>query len=530
MGIKSDAYTLKVSWLLIAAFSLFRLIYSGTFLLAPDEANYWQWGRHIAWGYHDQAPMIAWVVNLSTGIFGHWEMSVRLPSVLAMAAASAYAVAIAGRWLGPRTALGTALLTQSMLEFNIGGLLATADGLQAAAWAGASYHSARSFEEDKWPQWMLSGLWFGFGMLSKYTMIIFLPCLLLFALLTPDHRQKLASAKPYAALALGFVMFSPVILWNAANSWNSVRHVMFLGGANQSLSIHWQFFGDYLASQAALLSPLVFVLILLAWVLAFNKPVWRGHWIYRFLCFTSLPMVGGFALLSLHTRIYGNWPGAGFLTASVLAAAFFFAKKDFDGQKMMPLRMGCKLWPWAIGTSYAITFLVLLQVAVPVLPIPARLDRTSTELQGWRELGEKTGNIAAAMPRPEKTFVFGLRYQTASELAFYVSGRPETVSINKWKRPNVYDYWWEDKDLLGWDAVGVTEQPDSHIGKLNQVFTDIEPPIKLAIYRDAFWQNSGKALSDKKPVKVYYLYRAFGFKGGLRWDPPDPSDIRAATR
>ena len=58
------------------------------------------------------------------------------------------------------------------------------------------------------------------------------------------------------------------------------------------------------------------------------------------------------------------------------------------------------------------------------------------------------------MPAPERTFIFGLRYQTASEMAFYTPGKPHTVSINRWKRPNVYDYWWTDADLLGWDAVG----------------------------------------------------------------------------
>jgi undecaprenyl-diphosphatase len=128
------------------------------------------------------------------------------------------------------------------------------------------------------------------------------------------------------------------------------------------------------------------------------------------------------------------------------------------------------------------------------------------------------------MPNPEKTFLFGLRYQVASELAFYTPGQPQTVSINKWGRPNVYDYWWKDEDLIGWDAVGVTYDPESHTKRLNQTFDHVDPPIKLKIYRDPVFTKTG---SIRKPVTIFYLYRAYGFKGGLRWVPPVTSDIRA---
>ena len=518
---------MKAAWVWVIGFTLFRLVYSGTFLLAPDETNYWQWSRHMAWGYHDQAPMIAWMIHLCTLIFGHGEIGVRMPSVLAMGVASAYMILIAGRWIGPSAALGAAILSQSLLEFNVGGLMATSDALQAAAWGGAAYHLARAFEKDKWSQWLIAGLWFGFGILSKYTMVIFLPSVFLYSILSDVHRKRLATIKPYAGLLLGFALFLPVIFWNAGNNWNSVRHVAFLGGANESLSIHWNFFGDYIASQAALLSPLVFILVVLAWALASKKRHTQVNWIYSYLFFTSFPMVAGFALLSLHTRVYGNWPGAGYLTATILVAALFADKAAHPETRTRSLSLGKRLWPWAVGTSYLITFLVLLQVLLPVLPIPAKLDRTSTELQGWQQLGKQAGDLARSMPRPGETFFFGLRYQTASELAFYTPGQPETVSINKWKRPNVYDYWWEDEDLLGWDAVGVTDDPESHLKRLTQVFDRVNPPETLNIYRNSIWSQMSAADPAGTPVKTYYLYRAYGFKGGLRWDPPDHSDIRA---
>ena len=523
MSAKSDRFYINAAWIWIIGFALFRYGYSGQFLLVPDETNYWQWSRHLAFGYHDQAPLIAWTIKLATSILGHTETGVRLPSVFALFVASAYLILIARRYVGAYAAWATALMSQAILEFNVGGLLATPDGLQAAAWAGASYHVARAYEEDGWAQWLLGGLWFGIGMLSKYTMILFLPGAFLYGLCSQNHRMRLARFRPYAGLLLGFLMFLPVIFWNAQNGWNSVRHVAYLGGANERFAIHLKYFGDFLASQAGLLSPLMFILGLWAWYLALQKPYGREKWIYTYLFFTSFPMVAAFTLLSFHSRVYGNWPAAGYLTVSILIAAFF-TDRSKQLSHMALSRWGQKLWPWALGSAYLFTALLLIQVLWPVFPISPKLDRTARELTGWKELGTQAGRMVEAMADPKKTFLFGLRYQIASELAFYAPGQPHTVSINRWKRPNVYDYWWTDEDLIGWDAVGVTYHPDSGVTRLQQVFDRVDPPVRLDIYRDPVFARENAA---PEPVKTFYLYRAYGFKGGLRWIPPDRSDIRA---
>ena len=517
MFFRTDRSYIGGAWALVIGLGILRLLYSATFPLVPDEANYWQWSRYLDWGYHDQAPLLAWAIRLGTLVLGHTEMGVRLPSVLALTGTSAYLVAMAARWVGPRTAFQTALLTQSILAFNVGGLLATPDGLQALAWAGAAFHVARAYEDDTWGQWLAGGIWFGLGFLAKYTMVIFLPGAFLYGLCAARHRPRLAGLRPYAGVALGLVMFAPVIYWNAAHNWNSVRHVAYIGGANESLAIHWKYFGDYLASQAALISPLVFLMILAAWIIQAKKFRRHGQWIYVYLWFTSIPMFAGFALLSLHSRVYGNWPAAGYLTASILVAAFFGAPRETG-------RSACRLWPWALGLSYLISVVVLVQAAWPILPVPVHLDRTATEIQGWPELGRKAGELKARMPDPSKTFLAGLRYQTASELAFYAPGRPRTVSINKWKRPNVYDYWWTDQDLIGKDAVVVTYSPDSHITRLNQVFERVAPPLEMKVFRAPLFYRSRR---NEPPAQVFYLYRAYGFRGGLRWIPLNASDIRA---
>ncbi len=101
------------------------------------------------WGYYDHPPMIAWAIKFATTFLGHTEYAVRLPSVLSMSIASIYLVLIAKRWISPLAAFNTAILSQSILLFNVGGILATPDSLQAVAWAGACFHVLRAYDDGK---------------------------------------------------------------------------------------------------------------------------------------------------------------------------------------------------------------------------------------------------------------------------------------------------------------------------------------------------------------------------------------------
>lgn len=515
---------LLASILFIGGVTVARAIYAGSFLLTPDETNYWQWSRYLAWAYHDQTPMIAWAIRLFTLLCGQTELAVRLPSIISMAVASVYLVLMANHWFSERVAWQTALLSQSVFIFNVGALLATADGLQGAAWAAAAYHTALGYENHARRHWAAGGLWFGFGMLSKYSMVLFLPFVFIFGLTFPTGRKRLATFRPYAGCLLGLVMFAPVIAWNAANHWNSFRHVAYLSGANEGFALHWKYLVEFLGSQVGLLTPMVFGVICAAWISVIRHWRTERNWINKFLLFTSLPMVAGFAVLSLHTRVYGNWPCAGYLTACVLAAALW-SKPGGQNHDKHRRNRSSRTWRWTLASAYFLTLLILVHVQHPFLPIPPTQDRTFNELQGWDRLGVKVAEVRRSMPRPDENFIFGLRYQVASELAFYVPGQPFTVCINRWNRPNVYDYWWQDKDLIKKDAVGVTRDDRSRT-KLLQVFEQVDQPVPFTIYVPGVKADGRRT---PVPLKTYYIYRCYGFKGGLRWIPPQPDDIRSGN-
>ena len=70
-------------WMALAVLTVVRLLY---ILVQPldlvgDEAYYWDWGRHPAWGYFSKPPLIAWLMALVTNIGGDNALTIRIAAL-----------------------------------------------------------------------------------------------------------------------------------------------------------------------------------------------------------------------------------------------------------------------------------------------------------------------------------------------------------------------------------------------------------------------------------------------------------------
>src|ERR1041385_1176359 len=89
----SDRQCQILAALLIVGAAVLRLIYLACNCpldLAPDEAHYWDWSRHLDWSYYSKGPGVAWPIRLSCELFGElpiWlagteMLAVRIPAVV----------------------------------------------------------------------------------------------------------------------------------------------------------------------------------------------------------------------------------------------------------------------------------------------------------------------------------------------------------------------------------------------------------------------------------------------------------------
>src|SRR5713226_9840134 len=66
------------------------LVYHCPLDLAPDEAHYWDWSRHLDWSYYSKGPLVAYLIHAGCALVGPWSqqltatdmLAVRLPAVI----------------------------------------------------------------------------------------------------------------------------------------------------------------------------------------------------------------------------------------------------------------------------------------------------------------------------------------------------------------------------------------------------------------------------------------------------------------
>ncbi len=373
-------WSIRTIWVLLGALFILRLIIGSWLELAPDEAVYWSWSRHLAGGYFDHPPLIAWINWLSTRTFGSTQFAVRLPAATAAFASVAILIAMSRRlfsddiasyvglmWLmGPLLAVIATISTPdspavlfSTLALSCVVLIAQQDD---ALGAEIDRQSAAPM------LWIAFGFFCGVAMLAKYTTIL-VPASVFFALLTsPSGRFHLRRPWIYLAALLALIVFSPVIWWNYKHDWasfgfqlrhgtaadetatQSVRAGGFRGAANLAA---------YVGGQAMVWTPILFAVTLVA---LFGG--WRNYrriaQVDRMLLWCATVPLILFAAASWRKLGEVNWPMFTWFPASLLIGRYLM--NDVTGARRRWVWEGCKL-----ALVFAIVLHLLLVPGVPRL-------------------------------------------------------------------------------------------------------------------------------------------------------------------
>ena len=509
-------------WFVILSTGL-RLLQLSSLELAPDEAYYWDWSRHLSLGYYDQGPFIAYLIRATTAVFGTNEFGVRIGVLLCSLGTLLCAVYLARRLFSPLAGFLTALLLGLTPLLEVGSLIATYDPPLVFFWALAAVCLEKALfsatdRECRWG-WAGTGLATGLGFLSKHTMLLIMPCLVLFLLLAPRQRRWLLRPQPYLALLLTLLCYTGVFWWNAHHHWWTFGHLLFL--THKSSDAPLRRIGDYLGSQAVLLGPGLFLAALAVSIPPFltalkmlrssktEEACDPAQARALFLACLGLPVFAFFTLMAFKAKVQGNWAVCAWLTPTVLFAGWSAAEMQRSAQ-------GCRRQIRLLALIGLLSLLpTVLLVSPPlrlVLGIHLKPDAdTSNTAYGWREVAGRVQQVRTAMAQGGHPHVFlaGNGYQYPALLAFYLPGHPETNDMFIHNRLTMYAAYVENlQGKLGEDAIYVNENQVEDAA-LRYEFERVEWEPPLAIYRRPY---------SSEPIRTVFIARCYGYRHymGLR--------------
>lgn len=436
--------------------------------LSGDEAFYWLWSRRLDICYYEKGPLVALIIRAfqplaswSQQTIGSDMLAVRLPAIVlgVLSGLGIYALTL-DVTRRPRQALAAVALLATIPILAVGGIIMTIDTPLVTAWVWCLYFIHRALRTDDLSQWIAAGLLIALGILAKYNMVLIYPIVGSLVLLEPTLRARRTWRGPLLAGLIGLAGLVPIILWNFRHEWVGFRHVGGQAGvAGESFQFEPRRILEYIAGQAGVCGFVWFLAMLWAMVeLARHPRVTDADshesWSIRLLLVAAIVPWAVFLVFSPITKIQPNWPVVA-LPSAVILLVIWLARRFASIDDAIRRRTR-----WLISTAAAIGFAMvvvshhtswLYPIFARLAPKPAAWDLTpvarfdpAARLRGWSDLGIAVGEVLEKQKAAGRNpFIMADDYMTASELAFYVPGHPETYNAQSaiGGRHSQFDLW-----------------------------------------------------------------------------------------
>jgi hypothetical protein len=424
-----------------------------------DELYYLVCGRHLAFGYVDQPPLVALQAHVSELLFGHDTMwSLRLISGMAGAAKVFLTGVLCWALGGGRKAAALAMLgvLAGGVYLGIDGFLSM-NSFDPVFWMLCALALLRIVQSDSQREvrtwWIVFGLSAGLAFENKDSIAFFLVAMLVAVLLTPQ-RRILASRWFVVATSLIIVVALPNLLWQIHNHFPTLEWLRGVQASDKDVK----------------LPPLPFFVAQIVTLTPYSVLLWGSGvgWLLFAKAARNFRFLGVFYLIflalmmDLHAKDYYLVPAYPVFFAAGAVAWFAWAKRI--------------AWRNAVIGVYAaivaVGLVVFFPLSVPVLPPQQWLVYTEkihfrpkdsenhaaillpqffADRFGWQDLVEQVSGIYNALPPQERavTGVLASNYGQASAINILGTryGLPPAISGHQ-------NYWiWGTRGYTGEEMI-----------------------------------------------------------------------------
>jgi 4-amino-4-deoxy-L-arabinose transferase-like glycosyltransferase len=401
--------TARNALIVVGLITLIRLIVLlvSPLQLYPDEAQYWWWAQTPDWGYFSKPPMIAWIVWLTTAVFGQSEWAIRFAAPLLHGATALFIFAIGKRLMDERIGFWSAIAYVTLPGISYSSGLISTDVPLLFFWSVALYAFLRAMAEPGWRWVLVCGAALGLGFETKYAMAYFFIGAGVAAIVSPAARRLVLSARGLAILALGLLLLLPNVLWNAAHGFPTVAHTSHNADWNHARYSVSSVLG-FLGGQFGVFGPIMMAGLLLAlWQMKDASA--------KILVGFSLPVLLLISIQSFISEANANWAAVAYVAATPLAVAALL--QSWQGRAL-----------WA-SLAFDVLAMVMLWIIVASPAFADRIHQGNAfkRQEGWRELGQ-----AVLAHAPGHDVIVAANRSTFAELLYYARAR--NLPMRMWDR------------------------------------------------------------------------------------------------
>lgn len=470
--------------IIIAIFTIYRffVLYTSNIDLYVDEAYYWGWSRYFDFGYYSKPPMIAWVISIFTSICGDSELCIKLPALLFYPLTTIIIYLITKELFDEKKAFWAGVVFITLPSISLSSMIISTDVVFLFFWALTLYFFIKALNSNKDLYWILTGLNGGFGLLSKYTMIIFPISAFIYLIFSKKQRYHLKNPKLYMSMLLAALTYLPNLLWNYRHQFVSFMHTKEISEIDRSL-FHFNKMFEFLASQFGVFGPIFFGVLLLLIFKPYLKDD-RHKLLYSFT-YVFLSII---TLQSFLSRAFANWAAPTYIAATILTTAYLI-----DKNRKTLLKLGI-----AINIILAILFYHYHFIAKTFhIELTSKIDPYKRVL-GWHELADKVSKILKTYP--DAKLLTDSR-EVMAELIYYIKPHPFDAGFWNPKKElkNHYELMIDLNRYRGKNFIYITNR--SNIEDMRKYFKNIKKvkKIEIKLYKDF--------------SRVYYVYYLKDFKG-----------------
>lgn len=494
----TQAFARKLG-LFLAALLLIRLVvlFIVPWGLHGDEAQYWAWSKEPAFGYFSKPPIIAWVIGITTSLFGDAEWAVRLSAPFLHIATSVM-IFLTGRRLFTSEAGFWAALTYALMPAVwLSSYIMSTDAALLLCWAVALHAWACLRSGDGWGRVLQLGLALGLGLLSKYAMAFMLPVIGLAIIFDKPSRAALYGLKGFVVAVLAAALLTPNLMWNAANDFATISHT----AENANLSRDFfnpeevlRFWFDQLGVFGLLPFPMLLLALWAAFKGKFETP---AKWI---AALAALPLLA-ITLEALLSRANANWAVTAYIAAPILVAIWAVQSQ----RRLMWLK-------WGLIGQTAILLCLGGLLSSEHFVDTVGVNNSVKRLRAWPETRDAIRLIA---PRDQYSFI-----ATDNRLLFYnleyYKLFPDRNSIKVQTSPF----------LTMWSL----NASPAHHANLTRALPDTDEPVLLLSYHhnfESYFREDFDSLIELEPIQIKLgpgkirhlkVWRGTGYKRTTRED------------